>query len=314
MPFHGPDFPVDHEQLPIVHVGDKRARVVFASPSRLDVIVPAGLTAGGLIPVRCGSPRETPRPLRSPRTFATGLHQVDNPVVRSRRKPVRHLQRHAGPAGAGVDLPGAAERHARDVLVWRRQSDVDGDRRRWPDLYVEPLRRDRLPVDAGRIGGALRHGSGRRVRSGVFVGRHAVCRRSFGHDLQRGPQRAARRRSRRCRPALPRSTSPSAANAPCTSTGPTLSPYDVVYRIDEQGTVGHPQPGVRPAAGSRIRCGRHLVRRGSACGRAAGCIGWGQASRNSCSPGPALSASLSTRTADSSCATNDSAYRLPPMH
>ena len=48
--------------------------------------------------------------------------------VRSRRQPLRHLQRHARPAGAGVDLPRAPERHARDVLLRHREPDVDGHR------------------------------------------------------------------------------------------------------------------------------------------------------------------------------------------
>ena len=72
--------------------------------------------------------------------FATGLHQVDNPVFDRAGQSVRHLQRHARPAGAGVDLPRAAQRHARDVLLRHRQSDVDGDRAGRRSVRVEPVR------------------------------------------------------------------------------------------------------------------------------------------------------------------------------
>ena len=63
-----------------MHVGDKRARVVFASPSRLDVIVPAGLTARGLIPVDVAA-RGNAATVEIAAPCATGLHQVDSPVV-----------------------------------------------------------------------------------------------------------------------------------------------------------------------------------------------------------------------------------------
>jgi sugar lactone lactonase YvrE len=75
----GSGFPVEASHLPAVRIADASARVVFASPSRLDVIVPAGLE-GGRAPVRVvGTHGETPFvELAAP--FATGLHQVDNPV------------------------------------------------------------------------------------------------------------------------------------------------------------------------------------------------------------------------------------------
>jgi sugar lactone lactonase YvrE len=76
----GSGFPVDIA-VPEVHIGDLRARVVYASPSRLGAVVPAGLddgrapvriapfdAAGGTAFVEIAVP------------FATGLHQVDNPV------------------------------------------------------------------------------------------------------------------------------------------------------------------------------------------------------------------------------------------
>ena len=75
----GSGFPTEESSLPVVRIGDARARVVFASPTRLDVIVPAGLE-GGRATVRVdGVPGETVFvDIAAP--FATGLHQVDNPV------------------------------------------------------------------------------------------------------------------------------------------------------------------------------------------------------------------------------------------
>jgi len=76
----GAAFPVGDQFLPAVHVGDLPARLVFASSTRLGVIVPSGLD-GGRTAVRIA-------PFDGAQTgavdvaapFATGLHQVDNPV------------------------------------------------------------------------------------------------------------------------------------------------------------------------------------------------------------------------------------------
>jgi hypothetical protein len=73
----GADLPVDH--LSAVTLGGAPARVAFASGSRLTLIVPGDLE-GGPAPIRLGpSPRETVF-LSIGAAWATGLHQVDNPV------------------------------------------------------------------------------------------------------------------------------------------------------------------------------------------------------------------------------------------
>jgi sugar lactone lactonase YvrE len=75
----GSGFPVDESTPPVVRIGDAPARVVFASPRRLDVIVPSGLE-GGRTPVRvAAAPGETAF-IEIAAPFATGLHQVDNPI------------------------------------------------------------------------------------------------------------------------------------------------------------------------------------------------------------------------------------------
>jgi sugar lactone lactonase YvrE len=76
----GTDFPIDQPRLPDVRIGDGAARVVFASASRIVVAVPAEVGTGGPLPVRIeGVPGET-QYLTVGAPFATGLHQVDNPV------------------------------------------------------------------------------------------------------------------------------------------------------------------------------------------------------------------------------------------
>src|SRR5438046_506145 len=75
----GTGFPVDEEQLPEVTIGDVRARIVFPSPTRLIAVVPPGLEAGRVSIRIGGTPGETIFvDVAGP--FATGLHQVDNPV------------------------------------------------------------------------------------------------------------------------------------------------------------------------------------------------------------------------------------------
>jgi sugar lactone lactonase YvrE len=75
----GAGLPVDDSYPPEVRIGDTRARIVYASPTRLAAIVPAGLE-GGRATVRIGgAPGETAFiDIAAP--FAAGLHQVDNPV------------------------------------------------------------------------------------------------------------------------------------------------------------------------------------------------------------------------------------------
>src|SRR5262245_6497074 len=75
----GEGFAVDGPALPDVHVGKASARVVSASPSRLAVIVPAGLDAGRA-PVRIAGVTGITAFIDIAAPFAAGLHQVDNPV------------------------------------------------------------------------------------------------------------------------------------------------------------------------------------------------------------------------------------------
>jgi sugar lactone lactonase YvrE len=89
----GSGFPIDGALPPEVRIGDARARIVYASSRALSAIVPPGLE-GGRRPVLVADGPPADDAQRAPAApgdgasafldvatpFATGLHQVDNPV------------------------------------------------------------------------------------------------------------------------------------------------------------------------------------------------------------------------------------------
>lgn len=76
---YGSDLPAPGDE-PLVHIGDRPARIVFACSSRIGAVVPAGFGLSGAVPVRiAGVPGETAI-VNVAAPFATGLHQVDSPV------------------------------------------------------------------------------------------------------------------------------------------------------------------------------------------------------------------------------------------
>ncbi len=75
----GTGFPIDRPHLPEVRIGDAPARVVYASPTTISAIVPAGLE-GGLTTVRIEGVAGETGFIDVAAPLATGLHQVDNPV------------------------------------------------------------------------------------------------------------------------------------------------------------------------------------------------------------------------------------------
>jgi outer membrane protein assembly factor BamB len=74
----GTGFPVDRPELPGVRIGGVRARVVYASPSELGVLVPPGLEGGRSTVTIDGF--DLAASVGVAAAIATGLHQVDNPV------------------------------------------------------------------------------------------------------------------------------------------------------------------------------------------------------------------------------------------
>jgi sugar lactone lactonase YvrE len=75
----GTGFPVHGASLPDVRLGEAQARIVYAASAELSVIVPSGLTAGR-VAVRIAGVQSDDVTVEIAAPFATGLHQVDNPV------------------------------------------------------------------------------------------------------------------------------------------------------------------------------------------------------------------------------------------
>ena len=75
----GDGFPQPESTADLVTIGGLPARMAFASPDRLAVIVPAGLD-GGEAPVKVAWVPGATLYAKAGALLATGLHQVDNPV------------------------------------------------------------------------------------------------------------------------------------------------------------------------------------------------------------------------------------------
>src|SRR5881394_2313084 len=76
----GTDFPVDRPRLPDVRIGGVVARVVSASSTSISAIVPGGLESGSTTISIEGVSGDLALFVDIASPFATGLHQVDNPV------------------------------------------------------------------------------------------------------------------------------------------------------------------------------------------------------------------------------------------
>jgi sugar lactone lactonase YvrE len=76
----GDGFPQPESTADLVTIGGVPARMSFAAPDRMAVVVPGGLD-GGDTPVKCAWLPGATLYARVGRPIATGLHQVDNPVV-----------------------------------------------------------------------------------------------------------------------------------------------------------------------------------------------------------------------------------------
>ena len=231
---HGEGFAIDGPFLPEVRIGDSRARVVFASSTALGAIVPPGLE-GGRATVRVAGARDTTHlDIASP--FATGLHQVDNPVfdrdgnlyvtysgTRGQQVPVSIFRVRpngtretfssgiVNPTSMAIDPKGRLHVSSRfEGTVYR--GDGDGS--------AEPFASD-LGVACGLAiadDGTLFVGD----RSGTIFRVDAKGRASTFASL---PASVA---------AFHLAIGPDQA---LYVTGPTLSSYDVLYRIDRDGTV-----------------------------------------------------------------------------
>jgi sugar lactone lactonase YvrE len=76
----GAGFAVDGPRLPQIHIGDRAARIVSASATRLDAIVPTGFSQSGSFGIRIDGENSDAAVLDVATPCASDLHQVDNPV------------------------------------------------------------------------------------------------------------------------------------------------------------------------------------------------------------------------------------------
>lgn len=78
---HGEGFPSSQARVPEVRVAGRPARVVLASSDRIAILIPQGITDGGAARVEIEDvPATEAAMIELAVPFATGLHQVDNPV------------------------------------------------------------------------------------------------------------------------------------------------------------------------------------------------------------------------------------------
>ena len=248
----GGEFPIDQPRLPDVRIGGTRARVVYASSTRLAALVPPGLE-GGRTSVRViddsGAPPfdvalGAPRLSRGGETafidvaspFATGLHQVDNPVF---DRDGNLYVTYSGTRGQQVP-----------VSIFRVRP--NGTRETFSSGIVNPTSMalgpdGRLYVSSrfeGTVYRVMADGSVEPFATDLGV----ACGLAFGEEgtLFVGDRSGTIFRVDRSGQAGALASLPSSVAAfhlafgpdrALYVTAPTLSPYDSIYRIDRDGSL-----------------------------------------------------------------------------
>lgn len=227
--------PLDGEALPEVSLGSKPVRVVHASAREISVVVPPELE-GGQTPVRIGGARGETAFVRIGERVATGLHQVDSPLVD--RDGVLYLT-YSG--SRGEQTPVSVFRIRRDGF---REPFVSGITNA-TSMAFSPS--GQLHVSSRFEGCVYRvqaDGSFEPLASDLGV----ACGLAFSPDgtLYVGDRSGTVFRVGSAGHATPFATLPSSVAAfhlawgpddALYVTSPTLSTYDFVYRIDHTGAV-----------------------------------------------------------------------------
>ena len=232
--FVGTGFHVNSSYLD-VRVHDRPARVVFASSSRVSIIVPSGIVEAGRVTVRFGSTPVENAAIDLAAPVATGLHQVDNPVV-------------DGSGNLYVTYSGT---RGQQVPVSIFRVSPNGTRETFSSSVVNPTSmaiddQDRLYVSSRFEGAVYRldeNGSAEPFATDLGI----ACGLAFAPDgsLFVGD------RSGTVFSVAPNGKATTFASLPSSVaafhlalgadalyvTAPTLSPYDPVYRIDFNGRV-----------------------------------------------------------------------------
>ena len=231
----GEGFTVNGPELPEVRIGNAVMRVVYASPSRLSAIVPAGLDAGRA-PVRIAGVAGATAYIDVAAPFAAGLHQVDSPVF---DRAGNLYVTFSGTRGQQVP-----------VSIFRVTP--NGTRETFSSGIVNPTSMaidpdDRLYVSSRFEGTVYRVGADGSVES-YATDLGVACGLAFAPDgtLYVGDRSGTIFRVDRAGHAEAFATLPASVAAFHLAlgpggvlyvTGPTLSSYDALYRVDPDGTV-----------------------------------------------------------------------------
>jgi sugar lactone lactonase YvrE len=232
----GADFPLDQPHLPDVRIADRPARVVYASSSRLDVIVPSGLPRSGPALIRVEGVASEKAFVDVAGPFATGLHQVDNPVY---DRDGNLYVTYSGTRGQQVP-----------VSIFRVRP--DGMRETFSSGIVNPtsmaINPEGVLYVSSRFEGTVYQvavdGSAKPFSTNLGV----ACGLAFAPDgtLFVGDRSGTIFKLDREGHATSFANLPSSVAAfhlalgrdgALYVTGPTLAPYDSVYRIDADGTI-----------------------------------------------------------------------------
>ena len=231
----GSGFSDDRSQPLDVQVHDRQARVVFASSSRVSFIVPSGIIEPGPAPVRIANRLIERAAFHLAGPIATGLHQVDNPLI----DRAGHVYvTYSGTRGQQVPVsifritPDGTREAYSSAVVNPTSMAMDAEGRVYvssrfegavyrlaPDGSAEPFATD-LGITCGLAfapDGSLFVGD----RSGTIF---SIDRHGNATTLASLPSSVA---------AFHLALGPDALYV----SAPTVSPYDVVYRINFDGEV-----------------------------------------------------------------------------
>ena len=233
---HGAGFSLDGPRLPEIRIGDRPARVVYASATSLEVLVPAGFPASGSFTVRIDGESSDAAVVDVGAPIASELHQVDNPVCDR----------------AGNVYVTYSGRRGQQVPVSIFRLTPDGGREPFSEGIVNPTSMaldpdDRLYVSSRFEGVVYRldaDGTPQTFASDLGV----ACGLAFSPDgtLFVGDRSGTIFRVDEAGHATAFATLPASVAAfhlafgPDESlyvSGPTLSTYDAVYRVERDGHV-----------------------------------------------------------------------------
>jgi len=228
-------FDVEGERLPEVRIGDIPARVVFASPRSVSVVVPEGLADGHAEVTVEGVAGSGGLEVAAP--CATEIHQVDNPVFDADGNLYLTF---SGARGQRVPVsifrvrPGGTREPFASGIVNATSLAFGPDAR----LYVSSRFEGKVyRIDAD--GRATSIGSDLGIACGLAFARDGsllVGDRS-GTILRLDPASGAARPLATIPPSVAAFHLAVGPDEAVYVTAPTLAPYDHVYRIDEGGHV-----------------------------------------------------------------------------